>query len=192
MSDTETANDTPVTAAVTAPVPVPPLPEAFTRNSIAELAHEIAKEAANLPVILNRFGLSEAQFQSHVEGNPFFARVLEAAIIEWQAAGNTKKRIQLGSAIILEQSLPDIGARMRKETEPLSGVVEAAKLFSRIAGTDNEKAPGQAGEKVSITINLGASKSVKFEQETPRTITVEASAETGTSPNRAGAIPEDS
>ena len=124
---------------------------------LAKLAHELVWNIAERPVIFARFGLTEAQFAEHVENKPFFKQAYESAVIEWESAKSTSQRIQLKSAIQLEESLPVLHQRMNDDKEALSGVVETAKLLAKISGVDGtSKTQTGTGEKFVININLGA------------------------------------
>jgi hypothetical protein len=53
--------------------------------------------------------------------------------------------------------MPLIGQRMLTGTEPLTSVIEGAKLMAKIAGIGELKtSPASAAERFVITINLGA------------------------------------
>lgn len=139
---------------VTAPVtPAPDLDAA----RLAKLAHELVWNISERPAIFARFGLTEAQFVEHVESRPFFKQAYESAVIEWESAKSTSQRIQLKSAVQLEESLPKLHQRMNDDKEALSSVVETAKLLAKISGVDGStKQQAGSGEKFVININLGA------------------------------------
>lgn len=140
----------PVTVTVTAPADM-------TATKLAKLAHELVWNIAERPIILERFGLTDAQFAAHVEPNPFFKQAYESAVIEWESAKSTGQRIQLKSAIQLEESLPTLHQRMNDAKEALPAVVETAKLLAKISGVDGaSKQQTGSGEKFVININLAA------------------------------------
>ena len=86
-------------------------------------------------------------------------------MIEWQSAENAQARIKIEAAVALEDALPAIAARMTKEGEALSGVVETGKLFAKLAQIGEGRSEGLPGEKFSITINLGEDKKLTFEKD---------------------------
>lgn len=145
-------------ALVTAAVILPKL----TLNDLAKLAREIAQNIRDLPDTLALFKLDEAQY-AVLLANPFFKRALEGSILEWEAAGNTVQRLALGSAAILEDSLPHLGARMTDDKEPLPAAVETAKLLAKLAGIGETNKTMASGEKFTITINLGDDKQLVYE-----------------------------
>ena len=80
-----------------------------------------------------------------------------ASTIEWNSAMSTPDRIKIQAAAALEDKLPDLAIRMGNKSEGLPGVVEAAKLFAKIAGVgEREMGAVASGERFSIVINLGA------------------------------------
>lgn len=122
---------------------------------MAALAREIAMDIREHHVVLKEYGVNQNQYDFLLE-TPFFKRALETAIIEWNSATSTPERIRLEAAAILEDALPHLGARMQRLSEGLPGIVEAGKLFAKIAGLDNsDKNAAAPGERFRITINLG-------------------------------------
>ena len=96
----------------------------------------------------------------------FFKNTLQAMTVEWNAVGNTQKRLALEAAIALEDALPAVAARLSKNTEPLAGVVELAKLLAKMAGVGEANAQQVPTERFKITINLGADVA-QFEKSRP-------------------------
>ena len=162
----ETLIDTGLTAPVTnqapapfvpAPIPVPStqMPDGWSIHRVAALVRELAMNLYDVPVILKKHNLSEAQYTLLTE-NPLFQRTLEAATIEWNAPQSTNKRLALEAAIALEDALPTVASRLSKATEPLPGVVELAKLLAKVAGIGEGPQQQGGGERFKIIINLGA------------------------------------
>jgi hypothetical protein len=162
----------PVTAAVTpgltpegvqaakALVQLPPL----TVPELAKLAREIAMDIKERHVILKEFGLSQTQFDFLSSSNDFFKQALNACCIEWHAPLSTQERIKTEAAAILEDSLPGLGARMQSKSEGLPGVIEAAKLFAKVAGVgERETGGGAVGERFVINIDLGGGQKITAE-----------------------------
>lgn len=64
---------------------------------------------------------------------------------------------------------------MANQAEGLPGVVEAAKLFAKIAGLgEKEQGDRTPGEKFSININLGGDDKLAYRSPEPVVVTVEA------------------
>lgn len=154
------------------PVPTP----TWDNARLAKLANELAKNIREIPEVLKSYGITEAQFEV-IEKTEFFKRAFENSVIEWQSAENAQARIKIEAAVALEDALPAIAARMTKEGEALSGVVETGKLFAKLAQIGEGRSEGLPGEKFSITINLGEDKKLTFEKDiTPTSPLIEEKA----------------
>ena len=127
-------------------------------QKLARLARDVAMNMLPLVETLERHGLTEAEYREYVEKWPFYKHALEAATIEWTNPMNVQKRLQAESALLLEQALPELSARMLDKSQAMRDVAEVAKLFAKIAGVDGDKSKQPTGERVSITINLGDEK----------------------------------
>lgn len=122
---------------------------------MARLAREIAMDIREHHVVIKEYGINQNQYDFLLE-TPFFKRALDTAILEWNSAASTPERMRLEAAAILEDALPHLGARMQRLSEGLPGIVEAGKLFAKIAGLDTpNKDTAAPGERFRITINLG-------------------------------------
>ena len=172
---------TPVTAAVTAEPEeaVPSADEivqatkalvqlpAIDVPTLAKLAREVAMDIKERGAILREFGLSYAQYEFLESSNEFYKAALNAACIEWHAPMSTPDRIRVEAAAILEESLVGLGARMQNKAEGLPGVIEAAKLFAKVAGVGEREAAGAAaGERFTINIDIGGGQTVTTEVKT--------------------------
>lgn len=115
----------------------------------------------DVPAILKDYNITEEDFKKYVDNLPLFRRILEAAVIDWNAAGTTHERLKIEAAITLEAGLKHIGARMVKDDEDLGKAVEAAKLLANIAGVGKEKNDAGPSDKFSIVINIGEKKFTK-------------------------------
>jgi hypothetical protein len=145
--------------------PVQQLPETLNApvhpdldaNRLAVLAREMAMAIQPVEKILASVGISQAQFEKFILPNAFYKRAYESFVLEWESALSTNRRIALGAAAILEDSLPKLNARMINDINPLSSVTETAKLFAKLAGAGETKEV-TSGERFNITINLGGEK----------------------------------
>ena len=130
---------------------------ALTAQMLARLARELAMDIRPQLDILKDYGLNRVQYDFLREHNEFFKAALYASVIEWNSAMSTPERIKAQAAAALEDKLPDLAIRMGNKSEGLPGVVEAAKLFAKIAGVGERDMGNVAtGERFTITINLGA------------------------------------
>jgi len=137
--------------------PSAPVHPDLDANRLAVLAREMAMAIQPVEKILNAVGISQAQFEKFILPNAFYKRAYESFVLEWESALSTNKRIALGAAAILEDSLPKLNARMLNDINPLSSVTETAKLFAKLAGAGETKEAVQ-GERFTITINMGGEK----------------------------------
>lgn len=138
------------TGLVTAPVTLPGWPPA----KMAKLARELVLLQKPREAILADYRIDEATFKQIAE-NDFYKRAFEAYCIEWNSAVNTPDRLQIQSLTILEDGLPHLGAKMQDDKEPLSSKVQVATLLSKMGGISEGRRENAAGEKFTITINLG-------------------------------------
>jgi hypothetical protein len=133
----------------------------ISQSDLARLARDIAMDIKERYVVLKDHGLTPAQYDYLETYNEFYKNALQAACIEWHAPLSTAERIKIEAQAILEDSLLDLGARMRNKSEGLPGVVEAAKFFGKIAGVgEREVGSGPVGERFVINIDLGGDTKV--------------------------------
>lgn len=129
--------------------------------SLAKLAREMAMDIKERHVVLKDYGLNDTQYEFLEANNEFYRAALQAACTEWHAPLSTPERIKVEAAAILEDALPGLGARMQNKAEGLPGVIEAAKLFAKVAGVGERDAAGAApGERFTINIDLGGDQKI--------------------------------
>lgn len=146
---------------------------------LTKLAREIAMDIKERHVIIKEYGLTQTQYDYLDTYNEFFKASLAAACAEWHAPLSTPERLRVEAAAILEDSLPGLGARMQTKAEGLPGVIEAAKLFAKIAGVGERVVSDQiAGERFTINIDLGGDQKISV-STAPGTKPSAASAEAG-------------
>ena len=161
------ASSNPVTVAVTEPqLPLgttpPPLPASFTVPAAAALARDLAINLFPEDVVIAKHGITPEQLKI-LNSNTFFQKLVEIATLDWNSSKSMPQRLALEAQVLVEDVMPDIGARMKVKNEPLTGVVSALSAITKIAGIGENKAPQAAGEKFTITINLGAD-TLKYEK----------------------------
>jgi hypothetical protein len=139
-----------------ADLPSAPLHPNLTANQIAALAREKAMDVRTEEVVLRSAGITKGQFETFVIVNPLYKRAYETFVMEWESALSTNKRIAIEAAAALEDSLPYLGLRMIDDKEQLNQVVEAAKLFAKLAGAGEVKEGPAAGERYVINITTGS------------------------------------
>lgn len=135
------------------------------------LAREIAIGLKAIPKILEEQNVSMERFEG-LKNNERFVAVLASEIAAWNGATNTYERVKLKSASMMEEWLPELYARMNDKEENLNSKVEAGKLVRDLAGL-GAKADingARAGERVSITINLGNDVKLQYQNELPEQV----------------------
>jgi hypothetical protein len=142
------------------------MPDGWSLHDVAALVGDVAANMYELPFILAKHKLSEAQYNL-IKKNEFFQRALEAEIITWQGANSIQKRLALEAAIAVEASMPMVAARLSNKNEPLGEVVSLMKLFAEMAGSIGTKAAPTMGnsERFKIVINLGGHNALEREAE---------------------------
>lgn len=132
-----------------------------------KLAREIAMDIRPLEDILSAHGIDHARWET-IHSNPRFQALLRSEVESWQSATNTAERVKIKSLAFVEESLPEFFARAHDRREPLNSKVEVLKTVAKFAGVGGSGVDGSvAGEKLMVTINLGADHSLKIEKEVP-------------------------
>jgi len=145
-------------------------------------------ELQPLERILEEFKLTQDEY-AVVKLVPYFKRVCEEFAAEWNRITSTQDRLRLISAVMLEEGLPRLGSQMVDTNIGAAVAVETGKFFAKIAGVgEGPKATdAAAGDKFTITINLGEDHKLKFTKEVgPRATEIEAS----TDPDDLPGVPE--
>lgn len=146
---------------------------------ILKLAREIAMDIRPLDVILETYELDFDQYETLTK-TPAFQGYLRNAIEEWQSATNTPERVRLKSLSFVEEALPEFYARAHDRGEPLSAKVELLKTVARFGGVGGQVESAGTGERMVVTINLGADQTLKIEKDiTPAGNVIEGSAVNG-------------
>lgn len=135
----------------------------FGDDRLVVLARELAMNIHEIPDILTRLNITPTQWED-IQKDPRFQGYLRDAIVTWQSALNAPERIKVKSLAAIEDWLLAAYGDLHDDKNNLRDKTELAKLISRLAGV-GEKAPNElpAGEKISITINMG-DQSVHAEQ----------------------------
>jgi hypothetical protein len=136
---------------------------------LSKLARDIAMDIKERGVILKEHKLSDTQYEFLEANNDFYRNALAEACKQWHAPLSTQERIKVEAAAILEDSLLGIGARMQNRAEGLPGVIEAAKLFAKVAGVGEPTGGGvSSSERFVINIDLGGDTKVSVGVEAPK------------------------
>jgi len=140
--------------------------------TLVKLAREIAMDIHELDTILKANDISKTEW-ARISKHPQFIEYLQSEISAWQSAVNTEQRVKLKSAALIEMWLEEANARLHDAKENLAPKTELAKFLGRLAGigVSNTSVSGDVGERVNITINLGADHAVSVTKTvTPRVI----------------------
>lgn len=110
---------------------------------LRQLAVELARDIHEPNIILNNLGLSEDDYQA-IKDTRAFKAMYNAALAEWNAAGNTFKRAKLKAAAITEEILPTFYQDIQERKETLNARVGLLQTLAKIGGLGNPEpvAPG--------------------------------------------------
>lgn len=144
----------------------------------SRLAREVARDLVPLDTILERFKLSEDDYQRIIK-HPLFAQRLQEEVDIWAASTPMAivERIGAKAATMIEESLVEVYSLIHDKSQPMSAKIEALKWASRISGIgERESAVAQPlGERVKFNIYIGDRK-VEFEKEVLAEKVIEGSA----------------
>jgi len=136
----------------------------FNEVIILKLARELAMDIKDPAQIQQAHAISPLEWEQ-ITATPLFLDYYRQAVGEWQSAKNTPERVRLKSLMIVEEALPEFYARMHDPKEPLSAKTEVLKTVSRLGGVGGNVDGTISGEKLSVTINLGADQQVRIEKD---------------------------
>lgn len=100
-----------------------------------------------------------------IKDQPVFRNYLRGAIEEWNSAQNTAERVRVKSLAFVEEALPEFFARAHDPKEALANKTEVLKTIAKFAGLDKGVSEAQVGERLSVTINLGADNQLRIERD---------------------------
>lgn len=135
-----------------------------------KLARDIAMDMRPLPETLKLYEVSEDMWE-RISTSVTFQGYLRQSISEWNSATNTAERVKVKSMAFVEEALPEFFARAHDANESLNSKVEVLKTVARFAGMGGPVDGKLGGERLVVTINLGADQQLKIEKEyDPQTI----------------------
>lgn len=151
------------------PADYPTIPKAvYDEVKLVKLARQIAMGLKPVPDILFDNGLTLREFDE-IQRLPLYGRVLVSELKGWEAATNTHGRLKLKAAAMIEEYLPEMYARLNDANEPLMAKIKALEAAMKLAGI-MERADGAVvspGDRVQVTINLGADTRVEYVKTLP-------------------------
>lgn len=144
---------------------LPAASRTFDDATMLMLAREIAMDIRPLEQILDVCGISEDEFEL-IKTKGSFQRYVRSASEQWHSALNAAERVKIKSLSMVEESLPEFFMRMHDQNETLSSKVELLKTVARFAGVGvNPNFENGGGEKMVVTINLGADQQLRIEKD---------------------------
>jgi hypothetical protein len=136
----------------------------FNDLIMLKLARDLAMDMRPLDEILVSHGVSQGEWEQ-IYALSVFQNYLRQAVSEWNSATNTAERVKLKSLAFVEEALPEFFARAHDPKETLNSKVEVLKTVARFAGVGNSSVDGSlSGERLVVTINLGADHQLKIEK----------------------------
>lgn len=120
----------------------------------AHIAAELAAGLSDAAAIRQRYGISQAQWET-LKKTPAFRNMLAEAIQKLQGDLNAGKRITIKSEIALEDSIPVLYEIAHDKDAQSNARVDAVKTMAALAGRNaKEGQGGTAGPGFSININF--------------------------------------
>lgn len=142
----------------------------FNDTTMLKLAREIAMDMRTVEEVLKVHQVTAAEWE-HISKSEMFQNYLRQCVEEWNSAVNTAERVKLKSMAFVEEALPEFFARAHDPEETLNSKVEVLKTVARFAGVGGSVDGALAGEKLSVTINLGADHQLKIERDVTPQVT---------------------
>jgi hypothetical protein len=129
------------------------------------LAREIAQDINTIESILEQYRIPASTWEK-IKDSPRFQAILQRELAVWNSAQNTNERVKIKSGAIVEESLSNLHVELNNNQTPLTARTELLKTLTRLAGMGLEKAEvAGAGERFTVTINMGADNQLKFEKD---------------------------
>lgn len=136
----------------------------FNDVKLVKLAREIAMDISPVHEILHRHEIGEAEWDE-LQANTAFKSYLSGAIQEWHSATNTAERVRLKSLAFVEEALPEFFARAHAADENLQHKVRTLEVVAKFAGLGANVEGAVVGERMTVTINLGADNQLRIEKD---------------------------
>ena len=143
--------------------PTPPIGLARyqARDALVALARDIAAGINELPMVLDKHSLTEAEYEI-IRENKYFAAVVEAERAAFHSPSNVDERLRIQAAHALEDFMVTLCSRINDRTEELTSAIAGGQLLAKIAGITERKQNTGPSDKFMIQINLGADKQIEF------------------------------
>lgn len=139
-----------------------PIPEHGGEKAISQtdgrIAWELAAEITPVPEVLARYGITPADFKKKLKDPMFRIAIREAKSI-WKSDLNVQQRIRMKAAFLVEDSILDVFAIIKNESQGATARLDAFKKLLETADimpTKQNSTGAQAGA-FKINIMLGDS-----------------------------------
>ncbi|HLZ24569.1 MAG TPA: hypothetical protein VKQ30_20835 [Ktedonobacterales bacterium] len=143
-------------------VSVLPLDE-YSIHTLTSIAREIALDINPLETILKTHQIPTQTFR-RISKTAAFQKILSEQVEAWNSSLNISERLRIKQAAMVEASLEHLFERLIDKKESLAGAVELFKALSRNGGI-GVAAGESTGERVKITINMGADAQLQFKKD---------------------------
>jgi hypothetical protein len=123
--------------------------------NLAKLAREIAMDVQPLDKLLT---INEIDLETwdKIQADTNFQSMLRDMVVEWNAASNARARIRVKSQTAIEMLIDTLIAEVFTGDAPLTQKVDAVRQIARLGELEaKEIGGGAAGDRVTITINMG-------------------------------------
>lgn len=131
------------------------------------LAREIAMDILPIETILAMYELTPEDLEE-IKQSTYFQRVLQGELEAWNCAVNTKQRVEIKSASLVEHALAAINTLIHDTNQSASARVEAVKTVAKLGNLGlTNVADGGGGEMFKVVINLGADSKLSIEKQLP-------------------------
>lgn len=137
-----------------------------TERTLRLLARELVKNLREPNQIMKDLGLDQDTFD-RIQATTSFKAMLQEAALEWEGAANTKQRIAMKAAIMVETALPEMFNELTNDKEPLSSRVAFLQSLAKLGNLEPDKVPQVTGDVFRLEINFGPGKELVLENAIP-------------------------
>ena len=131
-------------------------------RQVTKIARNVVTGVFQLDVVLHEVGISREQFDRYIAPSELYRRVYDTFLLEWQSPLSTNKRIAILSAILLEDGLMTLAARMVNADTPFNSAIECAKSLAKFAGIGESTGQQSLAPSERFTINIITSETSKI------------------------------
>lgn len=130
-------------------------------GSDARLIWEVVANISPLPDILNRYGLTQADFAKKLRA-PLFQAAYKEVRQAWSSDLNVQQRVKLKAGLLLEDSLEDLMLIVKDPQMATQPKLDAIKQLTTIAQADGKNQKGEGGgSRFTVKINIGNNAEAK-------------------------------